>query len=276
MNDAYRGDTILDNLHIRLFTAARIRLGTEWDTHDVQSSYWRFYRNTGNGAALIRENGSFPLCDGQTYLVPAGVRFSCHNTRTVEHFFIHFDVIGLPRLAMRELFDEPVCVPFTSDFDEEIQRVAFSLESGKPIDLATQCALKSVVYRALARVLQSLAPERLARYGLLTESAEAVIPALRHIERHLAAPLTNAHLAELCCLSENYFIRRFRECVGQSPAQYILEQRVVRAAQRLLFTEESIETIAAETGFGNRSYFSRVFARRTGYAPAAYRRASRV
>jgi len=77
-------------------------------------------------------------------------------------------------------------------------------------------------------------------------------------------------------MSEDHFIRRFRECVGQSPAQYIQEQRVARAAQRLVFTTESIDAIAAATGFANRFYFSRVFTRHMGTSPAAYRNAPRV
>src|SRR3712207_7781146 len=31
------------------------------------------------------------------------------------------------------------------------------------------------------------------------------------------APLSNEELAGLCFLSEDYFIRRFRECTGQTP-----------------------------------------------------------
>jgi len=51
---------------------------------------------------------------------------------------------------------------------------------------------------------------------------------------------------------------------------------VEAAAQRLLLTNDPIEGIAEACGFANRFYFSRVFARRMGAAPAAYRRAGRV
>jgi AraC-like DNA-binding protein len=59
-------------------------------------------------------------------------------------------------------------------------------------------------------------------------------------------------LAQLCYLSEDYFTRRLRECVGQSPSHYIRERRVTIAAQQLLFSSASINHIAAATGFGNR------------------------
>ncbi len=77
-------------------------------------------------------------------------------------------------------------------------------------------------------------------------------------------------------MSGDYFMRRFRECVGQTPQQYVLERWLVAAAQRLVFTDDGIERIAAETGFGNRFYVSRVFARHFGLPPATYRKQGRT
>jgi transcriptional regulator GlxA family with amidase domain len=103
-----------------------------------------------------------------------------------------------------------------------------------------------------------------------------VLAALHYIEDNIGERLINVHLARLCHLSEDYFIRRFRQSLGQSPVAYIQERRVTLAAQRLLFSSESIEVIAAQCGFGNRFYFSRVFKRHTGVAPAAYRGVPRL
>jgi AraC-like DNA-binding protein len=64
--------------------------------------------------------------------------------------------------------------------------------------------------------------------------------------------------------------------VNQTPAQYIVERRVKTAAQHLLFSDNSIERIATESGFGNRFYFTRVFSRHVGTSPVAYRKNSRV
>ena len=64
--------------------------------------------------------------------------------------------------------------------------------------------------------------------------------------------------------------------IGQTPAQYVLERRITFAAERLSFSEDSIERIAEVCGFPDRFYFSRMFVRRMGQPPAAYRRTSRV
>lgn len=267
---------IQDNLHIRLFKMESLPIGTDWNARDVRSAFWRFYRNDGDGASLEMAEGDYSLLGGRLYFVPAGVRFSCRNITRLRHFYIHFDVIGVPAITMRELFGSPLCLPPATDLERDVTALAERLQAGQHDDITTQFRAKSALYHALALAVETMPPEQIAHGWRQAEALEPVLPAIRHIEENVSASLTNRQLSALCHLSENFFIRRFRQCVGQTPAQYILEQRVRLAAQRLLFTDHSIERIADESGFGNRFYFSRVFARHTGVAPAAYRKAARV
>jgi AraC-like DNA-binding protein len=267
---------MLDNLHLRLFKTQRLIIGLGWNTRNVQSSFWRFYHNDREGASLELPAGPYPLHADRLYFIPAGVRFSCRNTRELDHFYVHFDVIGLPSIATRELFSGPICLPRAAALEGATRQIAQELAEGEPVELSRQCRIKAVLYEGLAGYLESVPPDQMERCWQRAAALEPVLPAIRHIDADVSAPLSNRELAEQCHVSEDYFIRRFRECVGQTPAQYIRERRVTLAAQRLLFTDQSIEQIADETGFGSRFYFSRVFARHTGVSPAAYRKASRV
>lgn len=281
----------LDQLHLRLFAVRRTTIDARsWTLENVQDAFWRFYVNLEEGAALelagqAGEPGErYALAARQLYFVPAGVRFNTSTRARVEHFYVHLDVLGMPRAATQALFGGPVQVPPDAQLQGEALALASATgdtplsDSGQaaPPSLLAQCRIKALLYGALAAYLAQLPPGRLARYQQLEQAQAPVLPALQEIEARLAEPLTNAHLARLCHLSEDYFIRLFRSCVGQSPIQYIQAQRVRRAAQRLLFSADSIEAVAAASGFGNRFYFSRVFARHLGVAPAAYRRLARV
>lgn len=277
MTDLFRSSNLMDNLHLRLFQSAFCTFDAgEWRARDVQSSFWRFYMNFRDGAALELENSVMPLRAGQLYFVPAGVYFHCRSEARFEHFYVHFDVIGLPGLALRELFAAPIELPADKSLQSRTRRIARELSREAPLDVGRHCFLKALIYSALALYLQSLSAESLNRVQQLSAVHAPVAPALRYIEDNLAAKFTNADLARLCHLSEDHFIRRFRECIGQSPVPYVQERRITLASQRLLFTEQSIEQIACESGFGNRFYFSRIFARHTGVSPAAYRKTSRV
>lgn len=289
MNDPFRTRNLIDNLHLRLFETAFRRLGAgDWRARNVQSSFWRFYMNFRDGAALELPDETIPLRAGKLYFVPAGVYFHCRSDAPFEHFYVHFDVIGLPGLALRELFAAPIELSPHPHWQETTYAIAHELADAaptgtasavtpdSPLNLRLQCAIKSLLFGSLALYLQSLAPERLEWLQKLTLSHGPVLPALRYIEDNIAEKITNADLARRCHLSEDYFIRRFRECTGQSPLRYVLERRIILAAQRLLFSEQSIEQIALAAGFGNRFYFSRQFVRHTGVSPAAYRKTSRI
>jgi AraC-like DNA-binding protein len=274
-----RISSLFDSVHLRLFDAQTICTGQDWDAQDVQSSFWRFYFNTREGAALDLESGLYPLHKEQLYFVPAGVRFSCRNTQRLQHFYVHFDLLGLPSVALRELFASPIQVRASPTLVRSTKRLAQDLRvlaKAQTLDIGWQCRIKSLLYEALWVYLSHTPLETQERLRQLTQSHAPVLPAMQHIENNLSQPISNAELAQLCYLSEDYFIRRFRECVGQSPSQYIRERRVTLAAQQLLFSGASIDDIAAATGFGNRFYFSRVFARQMGISPAAYRKTSRV
>ena len=121
-----------------------------------------------------------------------------------------------------------------------------------------------------------MSPEQHRRCSRYLLSRSAVTPATEYIDANLAEPLSNGELARVCHVSEDHFIRVFRQALGQTPAQYILDRRVSAAAQRLIFSKESVDAIAEATGFGDRFYFSRVFAKRMGSPPAAYRKVDRV
>lgn len=267
MSDSGRGRS-LRGIHLRLFRAERLTIGEEWNAANVQSRFWRFYANDTDGASLLLDDGAYSLRGGSLYLVPPFVRFSCVNTHVLDHFYVHFDVLGPPPPALRGLWNRPVQVPPNAGLEKGVQALA---EGDASLDFLRECRLKAVLYEVMALCLAAVPPETRRRGEWLAAEMEPILPALRHIDAHLADPLPVARLAACCHLSADTFARCFRRCVGQTPTQYVQECRVTQAAQRLLFTGDSIERIADDCGFGNRFYFSRIFTRHTGLSPAAYR-----
>lgn len=105
---------------------------------------------------------------------------------------------------------------------------------------------------------------RLARQGDLG-------PVLEWARHRLDQPLTVAELAREAHQSPRTFARRFRDTLGTSPLQWLLEQRV-RLAQELLETSDApIEQIARSTGFGTAANLRQHFGRITSVSPQTYR-----
>src|SRR5579862_4136687 len=91
------------------------------------------------------------------------------------------------------------------------------------------------------------------------------------IERDADHPLPLASLAGQACMSPYHFLREFKRVVGTSPHQFVLAQRLRRAARRLRHSEALVLDIALESGFSDLSEFNRRFRRVLGLTPSAYR-----
>ena len=105
-------------------------------------------------------------------------------------------------------------------------------------------------------------------------SAKAKTQLELHIRDHLADRITLDELAEIAGLSTHNLLKRFRASFGTTPAQYIINERVVRAQLLLQQSSLPITDVALATGFYSPSHFSTVFSKHVGITPTGYRRRS--
>jgi AraC-like DNA-binding protein len=89
----------------------------------------------------------------------------------------------------------------------------------------------------------------------------------------LAGNVGLTNLADACRLSVSHFCQAFKQTVGCPPHQWLISQRVERAKQLILNTDQSLSEIALAVGFSDQSHFTRVFSRWVRTSPAAWRRA---
>ncbi|PLT46608.1 helix-turn-helix domain-containing protein [Paenibacillus sp. FSL W8-1187] len=116
----------------------------------------------------------------------------------------------------------------------------------------------------------------LEQIGSLAQSRRAESPVLRqvkaYIAEHLDRDLSREELAEQVYLNPAYLSRLFRKETGKVLTDYILQEKMRAAAARLLGTDESVSEIAAGLGYGNFSYFARLFRKVYGLNPQEYRK----
>jgi len=92
------------------------------------------------------------------------------------------------------------------------------------------------------------------------------------IDANLAADITLHALADLAALSVEHFLRSFHAATGKTPYQYVLEQRLDKAALLLKINAAPVSAIAPECGFKNPSHFSVSFRAHFGTSPSQFRR----
>ena len=99
----------------------------------------------------------------------------------------------------------------------------------------------------------------------------SLAPLLEWMQRRIAQPLTIEQLAQRAAMSPRTFARRFRETTGTTPYQWILQQRVMAAQQRLETTRASIDEIAEVVGLQTAATLRHHFTRALKTTPTAYR-----
>lgn len=77
-------------------------------------------------------------------------------------------------------------------------------------------------------------------------------------------------LSEIAGFAPTSYSREFKKQKGKSPIEYLNAYRIGQAKRMLMERGSSVKKTAAESGFGNEFYFSRLFKREVGISPTLY------
>jgi YesN/AraC family two-component response regulator len=105
--------------------------------------------------------------------------------------------------------------------------------------------------------------------GTLVKQATA------YIQQNYSRSFSLVELSETIGVSKSYLSRIFKMDMGISLWDYLNRLRNQKAKELLLLTDENITEIAAEVGYEDVGYFSRVFHEFTGFSPRTYRQRAR-
>ncbi len=267
---------MINQLYIRTLCSSWTAIDARWNGYRIYSSFWRLYINKCDGACLIlSDKKRYPLKACTIYLIPAWVRFITHTKRRIDHFYVHFDLIGLNTVAMKEIFSLPFELRSAVSFDTLMRQLRLTREA-VTADPSAMCRIKSIVYEGLAEMIDSFSDSSKRSLDQRLAIQNRFADVLRYVDEHLGEDLRNVRLARCGHMSVSHFVRSFQSAVGQSPARYVLQRRIARAAQELVLTSAKIEEIAERCGFANRFHFTRNFHRLMGVSPAVYRKATPV
>lgn len=91
------------------------------------------------------------------------------------------------------------------------------------------------------------------------------------VEAHSFSDLTIEDLAQLTNLSVSSFKREFRRVYDDSPANYLRNRKLEKAADLLCISDQRISDIAFNIGFNELPHFSKCFKDKFGVSPSTYK-----
>ncbi len=100
--------------------------------------------------------------------------------------------------------------------------------------------------------------------------------ALNYIEQNFQNDISVEGIAAFCGLNRTYFGRIFKETLGKSPQEFLMNYRMTKAAELLKLTKLSIGDIGNAVGYPNQLHFSRAFKNVYGVSPREWRNKNRV
>lgn len=154
-------------------------------------------------------------------------------------------------------FRLPLHAPIITYLFEKLEQT----KSGFITDFTTA---SSTAFEFMNRVYFSFATEH-------TSYSNRIQRIINEMQNHFMDFEGSRELADFFHLSENHFIREFKDALGITPAKYLNHLKLEYAKQLLLTSNMSIEEISATCGYHRPNYFCRIFKKHTGITPSTYR-----
>lgn len=95
--------------------------------------------------------------------------------------------------------------------------------------------------------------------------------AIHYMQENFSHAISVQSIASAVNLSRSQLFRVFKNACGESPQHVLEEMRLSHAVHLLRKTDLPVEAIAQYAGYGSSSYLNKVFQKRWGMSPTAYR-----
>ncbi len=131
---------------------------------------------------------------------------------------------------------------------------------------SSPAAIKAAAYRLLSAVIKNKYQQ-----SVIDINTSLIADGISYLEGDPKQEKSIAEIAKMCNVSVNYFERLFKSYSGETPSEYRLKMKIEKAKQFLASDLIGIGQISEELGFSDSAYFCRIFRKKTGMTPKAYR-----
>jgi AraC family transcriptional regulator len=212
---------------------------------------------------------------GDSFLVPAGqpIHWRCQGSKFTTDINIHLQPNLIGQVAEASEIDTARLIKRLGQQDLNLQQIAMLLlaevqSGGMMGQLYVESLTQVLVVHLLRHYAESAHIITSANRSLTRTQLQQAID---YIHTHLDQDLSLAEIAGAINISPVYFSRLFKQAIGTSPHQYVIQQRVEQAKLMLSKTNLAIADIALQVGFSSQSHLTQQFKRVTGMTPKQIR-----
>jgi AraC-like DNA-binding protein/mannose-6-phosphate isomerase-like protein (cupin superfamily) len=285
--DFRRANSLL-NQHISQITGDQI---------SIRIHYWGFmplhYNNSLHqhsffeicyvlkGSGEYSDNGvDYTLEDATLFCSRPGIWHQIRSEQGLTLFFVAFEIdeSGTSEAYSRNFRSlihrgKIIAEPKNAYLSAQIWQTIFSVfESKQPVSIDMLQHLVLSLFLSFLQGLSSASDLSVNSLDEDTEEHRLLKRAKLYIEDNLSSSLSIVHVSQELGISSRHLSRLFHSQLGQTFVHYVQERRVQKAKGWLLNSDNTIKDIAKRVGFDSVHYFTRVFTKLMGVAPAKFRK----
>lgn len=253
-------EVLLNNLHlndINPILCGREKCAPNHTYGPATRDYFLLHYVVSGCGVLHNQRGSHSVQKGQIFVICPQEKtlYTADEKTPWDYYWIGFE----SNLPMKQyLFADVIDAPFCQNiFVDSLQY--------KP-SVGHELFISGKLFSLFAQLEQLKAPQQ------VQASAQYVQLAITYIEYNYMNKISVASIADNLGLDRSYFSNIFKEHIGRSPQQYIVEFRLNKAASLIADNGFSPGDAAREVGYQDIYLFSKMFRKKMGVPPSKYRR----
>ena len=240
----------------------------------TRNHYLFHYIISGTGTLMADnakgETQTYSIKSGQGFLIFPGqiTTYIADQNLPWEYVWIEFDGLRVKEaLDLTELsVNTPVYHSHSKDLREQLMNeMLYIVHHAKE----SPFHLIGHLYLFLDYLTQSAKSKKLIQSSKMSDYY--IKEAINYIEQNFQNNITIEDIAAICGINRSYFGKIFRNSIGRSPQEFLMNYRMVKATELLKLTSLSIAEIGSAVGYENQLHFSRAFKTIYGVSPREWR-----
>ncbi len=185
-----------------------------------------------------------------------------------EYSWIEFDGLRVKEaLSLTDFsLNHPIYHPHSKDLQEQmVKEMNYIISHPKE----SSFHLLGHLYLFFDYFIQSAKSTRLTQSSKMSDYY--IQEAIHYMEQNFQNDISIEEIAAVCGINRSYLGKIFRNSIGRSPQEFLMNYRMVKATELLKLTTLSIADIGTAVGYGNPLHFSRAFKSIYGVSPREWR-----
>jgi AraC-like DNA-binding protein len=241
----------------------------------VKDHYKLHYVHSGKGILRI-ENETYKINAGQVFLIPPNI-ISYYQSDEEEpwcYYWAAFNGANAQSYLRRANLSNSNPV-VNCDKDGLIVECFNQMFEGSQMKNSGDMRLLSYLYMFFAILIEYSSTDQ-GKRKVTGQNNIYIAKAIDLIESNYSGNINISEIADLLGLNRKYFSRIFKESVGISPQNFLIEFRLNKACDLMKNSSLSVGEISRSIGYDDQLLFSKVFKKFKGVSPSIYRKNKQI